>query len=205
MKTKIDIRKLTYLAMLTALVVVLQLAVAPLIGSLTGLSPALVLVPIMLGVAAMGIGGGVWLGFVFSLIVLFDPTTLPFFEYNPVFTVLLVLVKGMGSAALSGLIFKFLSKVNEYLGVVVASVCMPIFNTGIFVVGCLLFFRELTGIEVYTLFGTLNFAIELAVNLTIVPAVHHLLKVLGVVRVAARKKALPEENYGVIKQDGAED
>ena len=178
-RTSLDIRKLTYLAMLTALVIVLQLAIAPLIGSLTGLSPALVLVPIMLGVASMGIGGGAWLAFVFCFIVLFDPTTVPFLEFNPVLTVLLVFAKGVGSAVVSALIFKLVSKKNEILALALASVCMPILNTGIFVVGCLLFFRELTGVGIYALFTSLNFVIELVINLTLVPAIHHLLSVSG--------------------------
>ena len=192
MRNKIDIRKLTYLAMLTALVVVLQLAIAPLIGSLTGLSPALVLVPIMLGVAAMGIGGGAWLAFVFSFIVLFDPTTVPFLEFNPFLTVLLVFAKGVGSAVLSGLVFKLLQNKNRILSLALASVCMPIFNTGIFVVGCLLFFRELTGVGIYALFTSVNFIIELVINLTLVPAIHHLLLISGVLKDNANKPAAPD-------------
>ena len=189
MKNKIDIRKLTYLAMLTALVIVLQLAIAPLIGSLTGLSPALVLVPIMLGVAAMGIGGGAWLAFVFCFIVLFDPTTVPFLEFNPVLTVLLVFAKGVGSAVIAALIFKLLEKKNKLLGLAIASVSMPILNTGIFVLGCLLFFRELTGVGIYALFTSVNFVIELVINLTLVPAVHHLLTVSGLIKDNAKKPA----------------
>ena len=79
-KKNIDIKKLTYLAILTALVVVLQTVFAPLIGALTGLSPALVLIPIVLGVSTCGLGAGAWLGAVFSFIVLFDPTTVRFAE-----------------------------------------------------------------------------------------------------------------------------
>jgi len=188
MKSRIDIRKLTYLAMLTALVVVLQLAIAPLIGSLTGLSPALVLVPIMLGVAAMGVGGGAWLAFVFCFIVLFDPTTVPFLEFNPFLTVVLVFAKGVGSAVAAGFIFKLLSKKNKILGLAVASVSMPILNTGIFVLGCLLFFRELTGVGIYALFTSVNFVIELVINLTLVPAIHHLLEISGVLTGKSNKQ-----------------
>ncbi len=179
-KTTLDIRKLTYLAMLTALVIVLQLWIAPLIGAATGLSPALVLVPFVLGVASCGLGAGAWLGAVFSLIVIFDPTTVPFLDYNPVMTVVLVFAKGMGSAVLAGLIFKLISKKNRYVAIFVSALSAPILNTGIFVVGCLLFFRELTGVGIYTLFITVNFAVELAVNVVLVPAIYHLLTVTRV-------------------------
>ena len=138
-KMTFDIRKLTYLAMLTALVIVLQLWIAPLIGAATGLSPALVLVPFVLGVASCGLGAGAWLGAVFSVIVLFDPTTVPFLEYNPVMTVILVFAKGIGSAVLAGLIFKLIAKKNKYVAILVSALSAPILNTGIFVIGCLLF------------------------------------------------------------------
>ena len=83
-ETKFNIRKMTYLAIFTALVLVLQTVFAPLIGAATGLSPALVLIPIVLGVSVCGLGAGAWLGAVFSFIVMFDPTTVPFLQYNPI-------------------------------------------------------------------------------------------------------------------------
>ena len=171
------IRKLVYLAMLTALVVVLQLVVAPIIGATTGLSPALVLIPIVLGVASCGIGAGAWLGAVFSLIVMFDPSTVPFIEYNLFLTIFLVFVKGMGSGVVAGALFKELSRFNKYLGVVVAAISAPIVNTSIFVVGCLLFFREINGLELYLVFAAKNFALEFVINAVLVPAIHHLLEV----------------------------
>ena len=90
---KIDVKKMTYLAIFTALVVVLQTVCAPLIGAATGLSPALVLIPIVLGVSICGLGAGAWLGAVFSFIVMFDPTTVPFLQFNPLATVFLVFLK----------------------------------------------------------------------------------------------------------------
>ena len=176
----ISVRKLTYLSMLTALVVVLQLVIAPFIGAVTGLTPALVLIPIVLGVASCGIGAGAWLGAVFSLIVLFDPTTVPFLDHNIVMTILLVFVKGIGSGVVAGALFKALGKFNKYVAVVIAAISAPIANTGIFVVGCLLFFRELTGVGIYSLFITLNFALEILINAVLVPVIYHLLEITGV-------------------------
>ncbi len=175
----INVKKLTYLAMLSALVVLLQLVFAPMIGAASGgvLSPALVLIPIVLGVSTCGIGAGAWLGGIFSLIVMFDPTTVPFFEYSPALTILLVFAKGVGSGVVAGLIYKLVSKKNKYVAVILAALSAPIVNTGIFVIGCLLFFRALTGVGIYTVFISVNFAVELAVNVVLVPAIYHLLEV----------------------------
>ena len=179
-KNSINVRKMTYLAILTALVVVLQAVIAPIIGSASGgvLTPALVLVPFVLGVAVCGIGAGVWLGGIFAIIVLVsDPSCAPFFAHNLFMTIVLVFMKGIGAGVVSGLIFKALSKKNKMLAITVAAVAAPVVNTGIFVVGCWLFFLELTGVEIYTLFITANFALELAVNLIFVPSVYKILQI----------------------------
>lgn len=175
-KSTFNIRRLTYLAILTALVILLQTVIAPLIGGLTGLSPALVLIPIVLGVSTVGLGAGAWLGAVFSFIVLFDPTTVPFWEYNPILTVLLVFVKGVGAGLVAGLLYKLISKKHRYVAITAAALSAPITNTGIFVLGCLAFFRELTGIGVYSLFITWNFAVELAINVILVPIIFRILE-----------------------------
>ena len=181
-KTSIDIRKLTYLAMLTALVILLQMVFAPLIGAATGLTPALVLIPIVLGVSTCGLLAGAWLGGVFSFIVLFDPTTVPFLENNPVVTVILVFAKGICAGLVAGLIFKLLENKNKYVAVILAALSAPIVNTGIFVLGCLMFFVDLTGVGIYTLFITVNFGVELLVNVVLVPAIYHLLEITNVLK-----------------------
>ena len=168
---------MTYLAIFTALVVVLQTVFAPLIGAATGLSPALVLIPIVLGVSICGLGAGAWLGAVFSFIVMFDPTTVPFLQFNPVATVLLVFLKGMGSGIIAGSLFKLIEKKNKYVAIFTAALAAPIANTGIFVLGCYAFFLELTGIGIYSLFITLNFAVELAVNVVLAPIIFRVLQI----------------------------
>ena len=177
----VNIRKMTYLAILTALVVVLQAVIAPIIGVASGgvLTPALVLVPFVLGVAVCGLGAGVWLGEIFAIIVLVsDPTCAPFYAHNGFMTVVLVLLKSIGAGVVSGLVFKFFSKKsNKMLAITLAALTAPIVNTGIFVLGCWLFFLEVTGIGIYTLFITANFALELLVNIVLVPAVYKILQV----------------------------
>lgn len=178
--TSFNIKKMTYLAILTAIVVVLQTVFAPMIGGLTGLSPALVLIPIVLGVATCGLGAGAWLGAVFSFIVMFDPTTVPFWEYRPLMTILLVFLKGVGSGVIAGLLYKLIEKKNRYAAIIVAAISAPVVNTGIFVLGCLAFFLELTGIGVFGLFITANFGVELALNAVLVPIIYRILDVTKV-------------------------
>ncbi len=180
-RTSIDLRKLTYLAILTALVVILQAVIAPIIGSASGgvLTPALVLVPFVLGVAVCGWGAGVWLGGVFALIVLvLDPSCVPFYEHNLVMTIILVCAKGIGAGVVSGLIFKLLEKKNKFLAISVAAITAPVVNTGIFVIGCLIFFRAVTGVQIYMLFISANFALELLVNIIFVPLIYRILQII---------------------------
>ena len=75
------------------------------------------------------------------------------------------------------MIYKLISKKNKYVAIIAAALSAPIINTGIFVIGCLLFFRALTGLQIYTVFISVNFAAELLINVVLVPAIYHLLEV----------------------------
>lgn len=177
-KNSILIRKLTYIAILTALVVVLQTVFAPLIGAATGgISPALVLIPIVLGVSTCGLWAGAWLGAAFSLIVILDPTTVSFLEYNAVLTFLLVFVKGVGAPLVAGLLFNLIKKKNRYVAVIIAALALPVVNTGIFYLGCFLFFWEMTGMGLFTTLALINFLLEIAINIVFSPIIYRILEV----------------------------
>jgi hypothetical protein len=103
-----------------------------------------------------------------------------FLDHNLILTILLVFAKGMGAGIVAGALFKLVSKFNKYVGVIVAAISAPIVNTGIFVIGCLLFFRELTGVGIYSLFITVNFGLAIAINAALVPVIYHLLEITGV-------------------------
>ena len=89
---------------------------------------------------------------------------------------------GIGECCEEG-VYKYISRSNRYLAVVVAAVICPIVNTGIFLLGCKLFFFETiaqwgsaAGFENVTsymfigLAGT-NFLIELCTNLLLSPVI----------------------------------
>lgn len=133
-----DIRKLTGIALFTAIVVVLQL-----LGSVIRFGPfsiSLVLIPIVIGAALYGKLAGTWLGLVFGVAVLLSGDASPFMAVNPLGTVLTVLAKGALAGFLTGWVYSLLTKKNETLAVIVAAVVCPVVNTGVFLLGCLLFF-----------------------------------------------------------------
>ena len=55
---------------------------------------------------------------------------------------LVVLVKGTACGLAAGLVYKCLARYNKLLAVLAAAVCCPVVNTGIFLLGCQLFFME---------------------------------------------------------------
>lgn len=184
-------KNVTYLAVLTALVIVLQVFSGYFKIGATSLS--FVLVPILLGGMIMGVLPALILGLVFGLVVIFDalggldPFTLYLLGEQPFFTVILCLVKGGAAGAVSALCFKLVAKKNKYAAAFVAAAVTPIINTGIFVVGA--FFMtgtissflsgaglDLTGVSpfyiVFVLCVGVNFFVELAINLICAPALY---------------------------------
>ncbi|MBQ6575184.1 MAG: ECF transporter S component [Lachnospiraceae bacterium] len=162
------------LGLLTAIVVVLQalsLSIPVGIFRIT-----LVLVPIIVGAALYGVFAGAWLGFVFSLVVMFTDTAL-FMAVSVPGTIITVMVKGTMAGIVAGLIYKALAKKNRFVAVLLAGVAAPVTNTGLFLVGCGLFFmntiNEWAAAAGYAsagrfmIFGLvgMNFVIELIINL----------------------------------------
>lgn len=186
---KNNIRKITYLAVLTALVVVLMFSSSLLrIGSFS--SASLVLIPIVIGAALLGPLAGAWLGLVFSFIVLISPETATFMTFNFFATVLVILLKGTLAGFAAGIVYKLLNKVNLYLAIIVAAIVAPSVNTGIFIIGCLLFFMEIIG-EIGASFGFgddavsylfygmigISYFVEVGVNLVLSPITLRLLNI----------------------------
>ena len=128
-------------AILTALVIVLQL-----LGSFIRLggmfSISLVLVPIVVGAAKCGVRIGGWLGFVFGVVVLLSGDAAAFLAVNVFGTIVTVLVKGILCGVAAGVVYKLFESKNQYLAVILAAIACPIVNTGVFFLGCVVFFME---------------------------------------------------------------
>lgn len=190
-------RTMTGVAIFTAIVVVLQL-----LGSFIRFgmfSISLVLIPIVVGAALYGWVSGAWLGFVFGVAVLLSGDAGAFLSVNPLGTVLTVLVKGAAAGACAGLVYNALEKRNTDVAVIGAAVICPIVNTGIFLIGCLLFFMEtisgwasafgFPSAGNYMIFGLAggNFLFELLFNIVLSPVIVRLIR-LGKKEYSARKR-----------------
>ena len=101
------------------------------------------LVAIVLAAVMYGPLSGAVLGFFNGIITLFSPSTQALFmSVSPVGTVVTCLLKCTIAGLVAGLVFKLFKK-KQLVGAILASVLVPIINTGIFAIGCLLFFRPL--------------------------------------------------------------
>lgn len=180
---KFDVRKITGLALLTAIVVVLQV-VTTLVARAGMFSFTIALVPIVVGAALYGWKAGAWLGLVFGAVTLMDAGA--FFAINIPGTIATCLVKGTMAGLMAGVAYKLLEKKNKFVAVLVAAVMAPVMNTGFFILGCLVFFAptltEWAGggdVFTYILVGLvgINFFIELGVNLVLSPTIVKLIKI----------------------------
>ena len=185
--------RLVQLALLSAIIILLQQIVIPLPG---GLSLSLVLVPIVVGAVLYGPGSGALLGGVFGAVVSvmaiqgqLGLLTNMMVAYNPIVTVLVCMLKGIGAGLIAGLIAKAFVK-HRFVGILLAAAAAPIVNTGIFLTGMLTVFRgvmmEFAGglgmagtsalyFAVVILVGV-NFIVELAANLILSPAIASIVK-----------------------------
>ena len=181
-----QIRTLTLGAILTAMVIVLQM-----LGQFIRFGPfsiSLVLVPIVIGAAMCGPKVSTWLGFIFGVAVLMTDAA-AFLAISVPGTVITVLLKGMAAGLAAGLICKTLEKKNRTLAVILAAIVCPLVNTGIFLLGCVVFFLDTVtqwgagagfdNVGAYLIFGMvgINFLVEMAMNIFLSPVVVRLLNV----------------------------
>lgn len=170
----------------TAIVVVLQFLGGGIKFGVFSIS--LVLVPIVVGSAVYGWKAGAWLGFAFGAAVLLSGDAAAFLVIDPIGTVLVVLVKGIGCGLVAGLVYMLLEKTNKVVAVFSAAIICPIVNTGIFLLGCKVFFLETVAawgaaagfdnVAAYMFLSLagVNFLIELVVNIALGPVIVRLIK-----------------------------
>lgn len=199
-KKTIDVRTIVGVAIFLAIIAVLQA-----LGSFIRFGPfsiSLVLIPIVVGAALYGPWWGAWLGFFFGIMVFVTGDANLFFGINPLGTIATVLVKGALAGLAAGLIYKLMAKVDASivlickgqerwgaeLSVIVAAIIAPVVNTGIFLLGCRLFFlptvtewSSAAGYEnvgKYMILGLVggNFLFELLFNVILSPVIVRLIK-----------------------------
>lgn len=183
------IYKMVALAVLTAIVLILQLTGTAIKIPFLGTSVSLVLIPIALGAMILGPWAGLWLGLVFGGVAYIgggvlgmDFFTLFLFQENPIVTALICFGKGALAGFLTGLVYKLLRGKNQLVAVFIAAAVTPIVNTGVFILGCLTILdtikgymavKELGGTAIYFLFigcAGWNFIFEFLFNMIFAPS-----------------------------------
>lgn len=186
-KQRQQTEKLVLMALLTALVAVLAyLGGFIKIGGLASIS--LTLIPVVLGGALLGPFTGAWLGGVAGAVFFATADAAFWFSLSIPGTIITVMVKGILSGLLAGLVYKFFEKFNRYIAVLISAVVCPIVNTGIFLIGCLVFFLDTVNsmaasegmsVAAYLIivFVGLNFVFELLLNIIISPAILRIINI----------------------------
>lgn len=160
------------IAIFSAIIVILQL-IATFINF--GSFPiTLTLIPIIVGGAVYGPLVGLILGLVFGVIVDImvitgaDPSGALMLSMHPIITLLTCLIKGGLAGLLSALSYKYLYKLNSKLRLVISSAVCPIINTLVFFISLILFFDSSIKVLIGA-FLSINFVIELLINILIAP------------------------------------
>ena len=183
---KQNTKNMVGVALFTAIVMVLQFLGGGIKFGMFSIS--LVLLPIVVGSAIYGWKAGAWLGFAFGAAVLLSGDAAAFLAVDAIGTVLTVLLKGICCGLVAGLLYKLVAKKNRVVAVFLAAFICPVVNTGIFLLGCQLFFLDTVAawgaamgfenVAAYMFLGLAgtNFLIELGVNLILAPVIVRLIK-----------------------------
>lgn len=185
-------RTLTWLAILLAVIIVLQAFASSI--KIGALEFSLTLVPIVLGAMILGPWQGAFLGLMFGVMTLIagitgaSPFTNVLFADHPVLTSLTCLVKGTAAGLGAGLVYRLVRNRNKYVATFIASATAPILNTGLFIVGAFLMKDTFSGMAssnsvglVYFIFigcAGLNFIVEFFVNMVVSPAIYRVSEII---------------------------
>lgn len=186
-KRKANTARLVLLALLSAMVAILAYYGGFIkIGGLASIS--LTLIPVVIGAALCGPLAGAWLGAVAGVMFFATPDAAFWLGLSIPGTIITVMVKGVLSGLCAGLVYKLLQKVNRYFAVLVSAIVCPVVNTGIFLLGSLLFFMDTVsvgataegisvGMYLILFFVGLNFVFELVANIVVSPAIVRILDI----------------------------
>ena len=191
-KTKEKTLKMVSLGILSAIIIVLQV-----VTTYFPTKPfpiTLALIPIIIGSALFDEKAGAFLGGVFSVVVIVmcvigaDVGGAMVWNANPFLCILVCMLKGICAGYVSGLLYRLIEKKNNIVATIIAGLSAPIVNTGIFVLGLVLFFKDIlaqwsggSDVLYYILFGLLgvNFLVEVGVNMILSPVIVKILNAIS--------------------------
>lgn len=178
-----DTEKMTLTAIMLALVVILQF-----MGSFIRFGPfsiSLVLVPIVIGASQCGMFAGLLLGLAFGIVVLASGDAAAFMSVDAAGTIITVLLKGLLCGYAAALVYKALSGINTFVAVLAAALVCPVVNTGVFLLGCSVFFMDTISswaggadtwkYMIFVLVGG-NFLFEIGANIILSPTIVRLIQ-----------------------------
>lgn len=190
------VQRLTVLALMTALVVLLYFTLTVKFGQFQA---NMVLVPVVVGSAMLGPLAGGWLGLVSAVLILLSGDAALFFSFGVLPTILVVIVKGVASGMIAGVVFKAIYKLFQkrdkeksgaWVASVAASITCPVVNTGIFFLGSLAFFLEpisamaseaefsgSTAMFIIVGFISMNFVLELIISIVLSPVIRYVVDI----------------------------
>lgn len=176
-----SVRRMTGMSLMAAIIAVLTV-----LGNFVRFGPfpiTLALAPIIIGAAMYGAGAGAILGGVFGLVTLISGlagwdggAVMYLMGIAPFACILLCIVKAVAAGWCAGLVYGAIEEKNRHVAVIAAGIVCPVVNTGIFIIGMLLFFTSALeswasgqGLMYYIIFGLtgVNFLVELGVNLVL--------------------------------------
>jgi uncharacterized membrane protein len=143
---------------------------------------------VVLGAALCGPCAGAWLGGVSGVVFFMTADAAFWMGLSIPGTIITVMVKGIAAGLVAGLVYKLLEKKNRYVAVIAAAIVCPVVNTGIFLLGCMIFFIDAVkdmaagegmsiGAYLILFFVGLNFVFELLTNIILSPAIVKLLNI----------------------------
>mgnify|MGYP003309548190 CR=1 FL=1 len=179
----IKVRTITGVAILLAIEIIFQT-----LGNLIVIGPVninLSLIPIAIAAIVYGPIAGGFLGLANGIhVILTDGFFMPI---APGGTVLVCLLKCTIAGIVAGLIFRLFAKKNVVLGSIVASLLIPVINTGLFSAGAFTVLRpaidaNYSGPDVmrYVFLGLIgwNFVLEFTVTTALAPAITKIMKIM---------------------------
>lgn len=187
-KQKMSTQTMVLGAMMTALVVVFQ-CLATYTTFFGPFATAIGLIPIVVGAAMCGPMMGAWLGLTFGIVVIATGGANLFFAFSIFGTLVTVLVKGLACGYTAGLVYRLLAKFNKTVAVVVSAVTCPVVNTGVFLLGSVVFFMghanaiaetlgmDVSGFSLFLALAMANFFFEVLMNLLLSPVIVRLLNI----------------------------
>lgn len=169
-------RRFAVISIFAAIIIVLQVLATYI--NFGGFPITLTLIPIIVAGAVFGPYVGMLMGLVFGIVVNVmvitgaDPSGAIMLASHPIVTIVTCLIKGALAGYLGAISYKLLK--NKKLAIVIDAIITPVVNTLILYTALILFF-DTSFAAMIAAFMSINFIIELLINVIIAPGLLNLI------------------------------